>query len=155
MKVLPMFAMVCAAVAPLSMAHAAPGRPAVQLAQATSPAPEPGQPAPATPPSTPTTPGKLTGMAAWNALVGNTVVGKLEGKDFADYYLADGTVKSMVGSETITGRWSLEGDKICFAYPGEPKECYAMEVSGDVAVFTDRDGMSVKGQVQKGNAKNF
>jgi hypothetical protein len=116
------------------------------FAQATPPAQPAPQPAPAT---------KLTGMAAWSALVGNTVVGKLEGKDFADYYLPDGTVKSMVESQIVTGRWSLEGDRICFAYPDEPRECYGMEVTGETATFTDRSGTGIRVQILKGNAKNL
>ncbi len=94
-------------------------------------------------------------MAAWSKLVGNTVVGKLEGKDFADYYVADGTVKSMVDSQIVTGKWSLEGDKICFVYPTEPKECYAMEVVGETATFTDPSGTGIRAQILKGNAKNL
>ena len=108
------------------------------------------QASPSTPPAT-----KLTGMAAWSALVGNTVVGKLEGKDFADYYLTDGTVKTMVDSQAVAGKWSLEGDKICFTYPDDPKECYVMEVVGDSATFTDKSGLAVKVQILKGNAKNL
>jgi hypothetical protein len=106
-------------------------------------------------PSTPQPATKLTGMAAWSALLGNTVVGKLEGKDFADYYLADGTVKSIVEDKAVAGKWSLEGDKICFTYPDEPKDCYIMEVVGDSATFTDKSGLAVKVQILKGNAKNL
>ena len=119
------------------------GRPSVQLAQTT-----PTQPAPA--PAE-----KLTGLAAWNALVGNTVVGKLEGQDFVDYYLTDGKVKSMVEGQVVTGQWSLEGEKICFVYPNEPKECYAMEVVGDSATFTDPSGIGIRTQILKGNARNL
>lgn len=94
-------------------------------------------------------------MAAWNTLVGNTVAGKVDGKEFADYYLADGTVKSMVESQIVSGKWALEGDKICFTYPGDPKECYAVEVTGEFATFTDTSGVGIRGQILKGNAKNL
>jgi hypothetical protein len=98
---------------------------------------------------------KLTGLAAWGALVGNTVVGKIEDKDFTDYYVPDGTVKSMMEGQVATGKWSLEGDKICFVYPDEPRECYTIEVVGDAARFQDKSGASIRGQILKGNAKNF
>lgn len=98
---------------------------------------------------------KLTGMAAWTALVGNTVVGKIEDKDFTDYYQSDGTVKSMMDNQVAAGKWSLEGDKICFVYPDEPKECYAIEVAGETATFVDKAGGSIRAQILKGNAKNM
>src|SRR4030095_13526471 len=72
------------------------GGTSTQLAQQTPPATPPAATPPAAtppaaiPPAQATPPEKLTGMAAWNVLVGNTVVGKLEGKEFADYYVADG-----------------------------------------------------------------
>ncbi|HKU97164.1 MAG TPA: hypothetical protein VJR58_17905 [Vineibacter sp.] len=137
-----------------SAAQAEPGRvPGTQLAQQTPPATPPADKPADKPAEKPA--GKLTGMAAWSTLVGNTVVGKIEGKDFADYYLADGTVKSMVESQIATGKWALEGDKICFVYPDEPRECYAMEVVGDDVAFTDNTGAGIRAKVLKGNAKNF
>ena len=124
-----------------------------QLAQQTPPATPPADKPADKPAEKPAE--KLTGMAAWAVLVGNTVVGKIEGKEFADYYLADGTVKSLVDSQLATGKWSLEGDKICFVYPDEPKECYAMEVVGEDATFTDNAGAGIRAKIMKGNAKNF
>lgn len=94
-------------------------------------------------------------MAAWATLVGNTITGKIDGKDYADYYLADGTVKSMDESQIVTGKWALEGDKICFTYPGDPRECYTLEVMGEHATFTDSSGRGLRGQILKGNAKNL
>jgi hypothetical protein len=98
---------------------------------------------------------KLTGLAAWNALVGNTVTGTLENREFADHYLPDGTVKSTVDGEILSGKWSLEGESICFVYPGEPKECYEMEVTGDTATFTDKSGYAIRARILKGNPKNL
>jgi hypothetical protein len=122
-------------------------RPPVQLAQTTPPPTPPAQSAPAAE--------KLTGMAAWNVLVGNTVVGTVEGKELVDYYLSDGTVKSKVDNELVVGKWALEGDKICFTYPTEPKECYAMEVTGETATFTAPTGAGIRAQIFKGNARNL
>jgi hypothetical protein len=118
------------------------GRAPVQLAQTT-------------PPASPPAPEKLTGMAAWTALVGNTVVGIVEGKELVDYYLPDGTVKSLADKQLVVGKWALEGDKICFTYPTEPKDCYAMEVVGDTATFTAPTGQAIRAQIQKGNARNL
>ncbi len=94
-------------------------------------------------------------MAAWSLLVGNTVSGKVEGKDYVDFYMENGTVKSLHESELSTGKWSLEGGKVCFVYPKEDKECYAVEVSGDDVSFTDKSGSGLRMKLLKGNPKNL
>ena len=38
---------------------------------------------------------KLTGTAAWNQLVGNSITGEEDGQTLVEYYAPDGTVKSM------------------------------------------------------------
>jgi len=78
----------------------------MQLVMTPAPAPAPTPvPAPAA---------KVTGIAAWSQLIGNTVAGKIDGKDYAEFYLADGTVKTMEDSVLTTGKWSVEGDQVCF-----------------------------------------
>ena len=113
-------------------------------------------PAPApTPPVTPAPAGKVTGMAAWSQLVGNTVAGKIDGKDYAEFYMADGTVKTMEDSVLTTGKWSLEGDQVCFVYPKEDKACFAVEVAGDDITFTDKSGTGIRLKILKGNPRNL
>ena len=112
-------------------------------------------PAPSSPTSPPPAAGKVTGVAAWSQLVGNTVAGKIDGKDFAEFYMADGTVKTMQDSELVTGKWTLEGDQVCFVYPKEDKACFTIEVSGDDASFTDKSGTGIRLKVLKGNPKNL
>ncbi|MBV9835072.1 MAG: hypothetical protein JO055_11735 [Alphaproteobacteria bacterium] len=118
----------------------------------TTPAPAPA-PAPAAP--APTTSAPLTGLQAWVALVGNTVSGKVDGKDYVDYYMADGTVKTMEGSQLSTGKWSLEGPQVCFKYPREQRDCYTMEVVGKVVTFKSKDGTGLRFDILDGNAKNL
>ena len=132
---------------------------AVAQAQ-TAPAPTtpaPTTPAPTTPAPTPapaaTAP--LTGLAAWALLVGNTVVGKIDGKDYVDHYMADGTVKTMEGSALSTGKWSLEGPQVCFKYPREQRDCYTMEVVGKVVTFKGKDGAGLRFDILDGNPKNL
>lgn len=115
------------------------------VTQAQTPPPAPSTPAPA----------PLTGLAAWAALVGNTVAGKIDGKDYVDHYMADGTVKSMEGSVLSTGRWSLEGQVICFKYPREQRDCYTLEVVGKVATFKGKDGVGLRLDILEGNPKNL
>jgi hypothetical protein len=146
----PVFLLLAAAAVVLPPASAARAEPVLRYAQQTPPAaPQQSDPAPAPAP-------KLTGADALKALVGNTVTGKLDGKEFTDFYLSDGTVKSVLDDQSITGKWALDGDKLCFTYPDEPRDCYAVEVTGDTVSFTDSTGSSVvRAQILKGNARNL
>ncbi len=100
-------------------------------------------------------PQKLTGVAAWSKLVGNTVVARVDGKDYVDYYMADGTIKALEDSKLTTGKWTLEGLNVCFAARGS-RECYAVEVADDVATFTPRGGgAGYRVNILQGNAKNL
>lgn len=114
-------------------------------------APPAQTPAPAPAP----TAGKVTGLAAWSQLVGNTVAGKVEGKDYAEFYLSDGTVKTLEESTLMTGKWSVEGEQVCFVYPKEDKACFAVEVSGDDVTFTEKSGIGIRLKILKGNPKNL
>jgi hypothetical protein len=61
-------------------------------------------------------PQKLSGVAAWNQLVGNSITGKEDGETLVEHYAADGTAKSMRGNEISTGQWALVGET-AFATP--------------------------------------
>jgi hypothetical protein len=103
----------------------------------------------------PTEAGKASGIAAWSQLVGNTVTGRIDGKDYAEFYNPDGTVKTMEDSTLSTGKWALEGEKICFTYPKEGRECYGVEVAGDDVTFTEKGGKAYRLKILKGNPKNL
>jgi pyruvate/2-oxoglutarate dehydrogenase complex dihydrolipoamide acyltransferase (E2) component len=99
---------------------------------------------------------RLTGLAAWNALVGNSISGKnSDGDALTEYYLRDGTVKQLADDETATGKWTVKGEKVCFKYPDEDEDCYRITVDGDVATFTEDDGSGRRYQVLKGNPKKL
>jgi hypothetical protein len=98
---------------------------------------------------------KLVGVAAWNTLVGNSISGKDEDEDVVEYYAPDGSVKSRTGNETSTGTWALVGEIICFKYPGEETDCYKVDVDGDKATFTDKDGEGTTYDILKGNPKGL
>ncbi|MDI9848549.1 hypothetical protein QM467_10825 [Rhodoblastus sp. 17X3] len=100
---------------------------------------------------------KLTGLAAWSALVGNTITGKdSEGSPLSEFYAADGAVKQLDDDEVATGKWAVRGDKACFIFAGEKEEtCYTVEVAGNVATFFDVDGDGKRYKILKGNAKNL
>jgi hypothetical protein len=100
-------------------------------------------------------PQKLVGLAAWNALVGNSISGKEDGKDVVEFYAADGTAKSMTDNEISTGKWALVGDTVCFKYPDEDTDCYKMEVNGNSVTFTDDKGAGTRYEILKGNPKGL
>jgi hypothetical protein len=143
-----------AAAAPAPVVPAAPT--SATPAPVAPAAPAPAAPATATPAPAAPTPARLTGVQAWAALQGNTVQGKLDGKDYYEFYKEDGTVKALTGeSDLETGKWALEGGKLCTVFPGEDRECYTIEVIGDIVNFTDEKGKGVRWTVLKGNPKSL
>jgi hypothetical protein len=99
---------------------------------------------------------KLSGVAAWNQLVGNSITGKEDGETLVEYYAPDGTAKSMHGNEISTGQWALVGETICFRYADEKEmECYRLEVMGNTATFTDKGGTGSRYEIVKGNPQGL
>ena len=98
---------------------------------------------------------QLTGLAAWNALVGNTITGKNDDGLLTEYYLPDGSVKSKTDDESSVGRWSVRGERVCFKFPKEDEECYRLQVQGNVATYTGSDGKPWRYEVLKGNPKRL
>jgi hypothetical protein len=98
---------------------------------------------------------RLTGRAAWNQLVGNSIIGDDDGEALVEYYAADGTSKSMSGNKISIGRWTFGGERVCFKYTDEPRDCYKVEVSGDVVTFYDKDGSGPRYTLLKGNPKKL
>jgi hypothetical protein len=98
---------------------------------------------------------RLTGRAAWNQLVGNSIIGDDDGETLVEYYAADGTSKSMSGNKISTGRWTFGGERVCFKYTDEPRDCYKVEVSGDVVTFYDKDGSGLRYTLLKGNPRKL
>ncbi|WP_406856496.1 hypothetical protein ABEG18_02375 [Alsobacter sp. KACC 23698] len=129
-----------AAPAPKAGAAAAPSA---------APAPKVAQAAPAA--------GKLTGLAALNAVIGNTVSGKnADGDAGVWFYDKKGAVKQLVDDEITVGKWAIKGEKICEEYPEDDEEtCYTVDVSGNVATFADEDGNGRRYTIAAGNAKNL
>jgi len=97
-------------------------------------------------------PQKLTGFAAWSKVMGNTVTGKVDGKDLVEYYTNDGVAKHLEGGSKIsTGKWVLEGNNVCFTYPGAGKECYVIEVVDDIATYTSKTHGGFRVTIVPGN----
>jgi len=109
-------------------------------------------PAPETAPSAQ----RLTGVAAWSQLVGNSITGQEDGKTLVEYYAPDGKTKSMLDNEISSGTWALVGETICFQYTDQNEmECYKLEVMGSTATFTDQNGTGSRYEILKGNPKGL
>lgn len=115
-----------------------------------------------------------TGIEAWKAVVGNTIVGKSPtGEAQIEYFMADGVVKNKIDGDRGEGEWSLRGAKLCTDYSdddddkedGEDKEndsgqdedadCYSMSVLGDVLTLTDESGKAREFKILPGNAEKL
>lgn len=109
--------------------------------------------------STASTGGPVSGRAAIDLVIGNSMVGTLEGQAESDpgvvFYLnADGTAKarSTTGDgETRPGQWSVgEGDTLCIVDPGDTpgeNDCMGVIVTGDqveLAQGADKFGLKLK-----------
>lgn len=96
-----------------------------------------------------------TGGEAWMSIVGNTLTGKVDDDLIFEYYRKDGTLTLEQDDEVSKGKWSLEGEKICFKYPDEDKDCLTLRRIGDQVTFY-RDGeKAYRLKLLQGNPKNF
>jgi hypothetical protein len=98
---------------------------------------------------------RLTGKDAWDTVVGNTLTGKQGGKTYHDYYRKDGTVIALEDGEIETGKWTLEGDKICTKFPDEDKNCFSIVASGRTVTLTDAKGKGLRATLLRGNPKDL
>lgn len=111
-----------------------------------------GQVAAAGPPAADKT---MIGAEAWLTLIGNTVTGKIDGEVIFEHYRKDGTLALLEGSEITKGKWSLEGERVCFKYPDEDKDCQTISRTGDDVTFTNKNKSSYRLKVLQGNPKNL
>lgn len=97
----------------------------------------------------------MTGAEAWLTLIGNTVTGKIDGEEIFEHYRKDGTLTLMEGSALTKGKWSLEGERVCFKYPDEDKDCQTISRTGDEVTFKRKDKTGFRLKVLQGNPKNL
>ena len=93
-----------------------------------------------------------TGAEIRAAISGNTVQGNMDSSGpYAEFYESGGTIKG----KDYTGKWSVEGDTMCFEYDGSPKDCWAVEISGDQVRWIKGSASQGTGTILKGNANGF
>ena len=96
-----------------------------------------------------------SGAEAWLSVVGNTLTGTIDGELMFEHYRKDGSLTLLQGSDVTTGRWSVEGEKVCFKYPDEDKECYSIQRSGEDVTLVGSAGKGFRLTVLAGNPKNL
>lgn len=99
----------------------------------------------------------LKGAAAWQKLVGNTVVARTStGASYTDYYAADGTVRHQDGDGSADGQWRADGDAVCFDYPDDDDRfCVQVTVAGATGTFADAGGATDTFTILPGNARHL
>jgi len=93
-----------------------------------------------------------TGDQIRAAIADSTVQGNMDASgSYAEYYAPDGTIKG----KDYTGQWSVEGDAMCFAYQGTPKECWNVELNGNQVRWVKNGASQGTGAIVKGNINGF
>jgi hypothetical protein len=101
--------------------------------------------------------GTLTGLAAWNALVGNTITGKSVGDSFSEFFDPGGSVKYVDKNGASSGTWAVQGGKVCIDFPeDDDRSCPKFEVTGKTGTYVDDDGGAViHFEILPGNSKGL
>ena len=88
-----------------------------------------------------------TGEQIASALIGNTVKGAMStGEAYTEFYEADGGIKG----EGYTGKWSIEGDLMCFNY-GEGNDCLGVILDGGTVTWLRAGVEAGDGMLSVGN----
>lgn len=82
----------------------------------------------------------LTGPAAWQRVVGNTVAGTTPDGSYTEFFAPDGGLRLSDRDGTAEGRWTLRDGKLCTQVVDDEEECRGLDVSGAAGAFTDEAG---------------
>lgn len=102
--------------------------------------------------ATPVTAADLaTSAEIMDVIIGNTVAGGMSsGEAYAEFYSKDGAIKA----DGYTGKWSLEGDAMCFDY-GEGADCFTVSIDGDSVTWITDGEEAGTGTIAAGNPNAF
>ena len=77
---------------------------------------------------------KASGEDIRNLVSGSTVQGSMlveKYQKYSEFYMADGTIRG----DGYTGKWSIEGDTMCFSYGGTSSGCWAATIEGPAVIW--------------------
>ena len=97
----------------------------------------------------------LTGGEAWLSIVGNTLTGKSDGEVFFEFYRKDGTLTLKEGSDLTKGKWTIEGEKVCFKYPDADKDCFTVSRTAEQVTLGGGKGKGLRLTLLPGNPKDL
>lgn len=86
------------------------------------------------------------------AISGNTVQGSMTTSGaYTEFYAADGVIKG----KDYTGTWTVDADKMCFAYGTDPATCFGVRIAGDQVTWVGATGDEGTGSILPGNPNNW
>ncbi|MEQ8602111.1 MAG: hypothetical protein RIB45_02240 [Marivibrio sp.] len=86
------------------------------------------------------------------AISGNTVQGSMiDAGAYTEFYAADETIKG----DGYTGAWSVDGDRMCFAYGEDPATCWSVAIDGDQVTWVKDGETDGTGTIVPGNPNDF
>jgi len=93
------------------------------------------------------------------ALIGNTISGKLSGRPYVEFLRPDGRIDGVGSDGRYTGRWTISRGRMCLSYDeGGDKatrwDCARVHVQGDKVIWVDR-GDKTYSTLSPGNPKNL
>jgi len=92
------------------------------------------------------------GDAIRAAVSGNTVQGSMSASGaYTEFYAPDGTIR---GAD-YAGSWSVDGDRMCFAYGADPATCWGVRLSGDGVTWVSDAGDEGTGTIMPGNPNGW
>ena len=93
-----------------------------------------------------------SGEAIRAAIAGNTIRGAMAASGgFEEFYAPDGRIHG----PDYTGEWSVQGDRMCFAYDGNPASCWMVRITGAQVVWVGSGGDEGTGTIFSGNPKGY
>jgi hypothetical protein len=93
-----------------------------------------------------------TSDAITAAISGNTVQGSMTTSGaYTEFYAADGVIKG----KDYTGTWTVDADKMCFAYGTDPATCFGVKIAGDQVTWVGATGDEGTGTILPGNPNNW
>lgn len=94
----------------------------------------------------------VSGQAISKAIAGNTIRGHMVSTGgFEEFYDPSGAVRG----GGYSGTWSVDGNRLCLSYDGDPKACWALAISGNQVVWIGSGGEEGTGTILPGNPKGF
>lgn len=94
----------------------------------------------------------LSGDQIWSTLAGNTVEGAMEATGaYVEFYDPAGVVRG----RDYQGRWTVEGDSMCFEYTGSPKECWQVGRHEGAIEWLQGGEVHGMGRLVPGNPNGF